>query len=270
MNRVFVGHCMAFLVCFSSFSLAGDKAVSFQTIPSGAQVEVNGRIVGTTPVKISFPGHCFGRKKTAWAAHLAQPIVVRFLKEGYAPKAVTITEGPIHWSSFNGVNQYNYYLIASEEFDIKLETVQDYFPTASASATSMGSSARPMAPAVGNGFMSVDQVARLAFPAVVSITTNEGSGDIQDRQRAAQLIQGEPDTLFKRTTPDMRPFTTRVQGAEATYHPAEGSRPARVALNGPALHLASDAYNSAMSGGRSSIPRGERSAPQGACRAHYP
>ena len=60
----------------------------------------------------------FGRKSLAWSAHASQPAQIRLIKEGYVPKVLVITEGPIHWRSFNGVNQYDYYLISSPEFTV--------------------------------------------------------------------------------------------------------------------------------------------------------
>lgn len=164
----------------SVYAFCGDKEVTFDSIPTGAQVELDGRVIGTTPFQWKFPGYCFGRKKTAWTSHLNQPMQIRLMKEGYAPKVLVITDGPIHWKSFNGVNQYDYYLVASTTFTVKLDTIQQFFPnkelvqTASSGAieatTMQALSTQPKT------IFSPEQVAQMAFPSVVTITTSKGSG----------------------------------------------------------------------------------------------
>jgi hypothetical protein len=48
---------------------------------------------------------------------------VKLTKEGYVPKIVELTTGPIHWKSLTGVNGYDYYLISSEHFTFTLDAV---------------------------------------------------------------------------------------------------------------------------------------------------
>jgi hypothetical protein len=94
-----------------------------QTIPPGAQVEVNGNVNCVTPCSITVPGYYFGRKHTALSAHGTQPVRVNLTKDGYVPKSAELTTGPIHWSSLNGVNGYDYYLISSETFTFQLDSL---------------------------------------------------------------------------------------------------------------------------------------------------
>jgi hypothetical protein len=98
-------------VCF-----AGDKQVSFETIPPGAEVEVNGSIVCTTPCAINVPSYYFGAKRTAFARHGETPITVRLTRAGYLTKTIEITTGPIHWHNLNGVNVYDYYLVSNTSY----------------------------------------------------------------------------------------------------------------------------------------------------------
>ena len=74
---------------------AGDKEVKFETIPSGAQVELDGSIVCTTPCSIHLPSYYFGYKPIAFSKYAKTPINVRLLKQHCAPKTITITAGPI-------------------------------------------------------------------------------------------------------------------------------------------------------------------------------
>jgi len=116
------------LIC-SSLCLAGGKAVKFETIPSGAQVEVNGSIVCVTPCSIKVPGYYFGNKHTAFSKHGEAPITIRLLKEGCVPKTIQITTGPIHWKNLYGNNLYDYYVVTSVEFNVRLDAVTDFFKT---------------------------------------------------------------------------------------------------------------------------------------------
>jgi hypothetical protein len=104
-------------------ALASDKSVSIETIPAGAQVEVNGSVNCITPCSIKVPAHYFGIKHTALSSHGVEPIRVRLTREGYAPKSVELTTGPIHWKSLNGNNTYDYYLMSSEHFTFQLDAV---------------------------------------------------------------------------------------------------------------------------------------------------
>ena len=47
------------IAIFSPQCFAGDKEVKFETIPSGAQVELDGSIVCTTPCSIHLPSYYF-------------------------------------------------------------------------------------------------------------------------------------------------------------------------------------------------------------------
>jgi S1-C subfamily serine protease len=98
-----------------------DKPVKFETIPSGAQVEVNGTVVCTTPCSINVPSEYLGYKFDAFSKHAKTPIVVRLLKAGCAPKTVTITAGPIRWRDGFGIGIYSYFEVMSPEFTVQLE-----------------------------------------------------------------------------------------------------------------------------------------------------
>jgi S1-C subfamily serine protease len=152
-------------------ALAGDKSVQLETIPAGAQVEVNGSVTCTTPCSIKVPGYYFGKKRTAFSSHGVEPIRVRLTKDGYVPKTVELTTGPLHWHNLYGNNIYDYYLMTSEQFNFQLDAVQDFIPSGapspSAVATSGGSSLVQL---------STEDIVRQALPAVVTVSTPKGSG----------------------------------------------------------------------------------------------
>ena len=132
---------------FSSLhALASDKSVLIETIPAGVQVEVNGSVTCITPCSIKVPAYYFGRKHTAVSSHGVEPIRVRLTKEGYVPKSVELTTGPIHWSSVNGIGGYDYYLISSEHFTFQLDAV--VAAPVVAPSTEPKPSASPSSPAI--------------------------------------------------------------------------------------------------------------------------
>jgi hypothetical protein len=94
-------------------AVASDKSVLIETIPAGAQVEVNGSVTCTTPCSIEVPANYFGKKHTALSSHGVEPIRVRLTKEGYTPRSVEL----------NGAKSYDYYLIDSERFTFQLDAV---------------------------------------------------------------------------------------------------------------------------------------------------
>jgi len=107
----------------SLHALASDKSVLIETIPAGAQVEVNGSVTCVTPCSIKVPAYYFGRKHTAVSSHGVEPIRVKLTKEGYVSKSVDLTTGPVHWFSITGVKVYDYYLMTSDHFTFQLDAV---------------------------------------------------------------------------------------------------------------------------------------------------
>ena len=159
------------ILLFTEAAYAGDKLVQLETQPPGAQVEVNGSMSCTTPCAIKVPGYYFGKKRTAFSSHGVEPIRVRFTKEGYVPKTIELTTGPIHWHNLYGNNLYDYYLMSSEHFKFQLDAVQDFVPGPSTApvpaATSVSSATTQLA---------IEDVVRQTLPAVVSVSTAKGSG----------------------------------------------------------------------------------------------
>jgi serine protease Do len=150
---------------------AGTKEVKIETIPSGAQVEVNGSVVCSSPCSIKVPSYYFGAKHTAFSGHGIEPIHLRITKEGCAPKSFDITTGPIHWRNLNGNNMYDYYLVTSTQFTIQLNAVQDFVGTSPSNGPSIVRTSAPAAPG-----LPVENIVHGAFPAVVRISGSKGSG----------------------------------------------------------------------------------------------
>ncbi len=91
--------------------------------PAGANVEIDGVLMGKTPYKIDYPGGYFHKPHTVFAARLGHPLVVRIYKEGYASQETTITDGPFEWVDLKGHNRGRYWLVKADEVRATLKPV---------------------------------------------------------------------------------------------------------------------------------------------------
>jgi hypothetical protein len=116
---VFAGAC----VSAEKAKNKADDTITITSLPDGASVEWNRKVIGTTPLTQKIGEYAFStRKPSLFSKHLDQPVVVRVSKDGYVPKQITITE-PHLWVSFNGRNRYVYHTITSNSFQVDLDTV---------------------------------------------------------------------------------------------------------------------------------------------------
>lgn len=90
--------------------------------PPGARVEIDGRYLGTTPLEWRVGNWALNpRKLTALSKHLGVPLTMTVMKEGFAPKTIRLTGEPIPWSSLNGRNRFEFYIIQSTIYRVKLD-----------------------------------------------------------------------------------------------------------------------------------------------------
>jgi hypothetical protein len=91
--------------------------------PAGANVEIDGVLMGKTPYKVNYPSGYFHKPHTVFAARLGHPLVVRIYKEGYAAQETTITDGPFEWVDLKGHNRGRYWLVKADEVQATLKPV---------------------------------------------------------------------------------------------------------------------------------------------------
>lgn len=107
----------AILLCFLAFCFvpvslhAAEVEMTLDTIPTGANVEMGGRHIGTTPLKIKYPSAYFQAPATVFARHLASSLIFTIKKEGFPDKRIELGEGPNSWVSLDGSNRFEYYLL---------------------------------------------------------------------------------------------------------------------------------------------------------------
>jgi S1-C subfamily serine protease len=113
---------------------------------SGATVQINGVEVGTTPVEVKYPGGYFHKTKTAVGAHLEQ-----------------------QWSSLNGRNRHQYWLIKSDHFDVTFELITATFTGGVAAHLPAGTAS--LTPE-----LSLEALAAVAKPAVAQLQGAQKTG----------------------------------------------------------------------------------------------
>jgi len=162
---------MCGLLSLSQMAHAGDKKVSIDTSPEGAQVELNGNITCTTPCSINVAAGYFGAKHFASSSHVDDPLTIRLIKDGFVPKNVTLTTGPHVWNSFNGGFSFEFYQLDTDHFNIRLDPVQAFVGQGSTSGNVAASSTT-----VESESIPLEQIVHNSLPAIVLVKTSAGSG----------------------------------------------------------------------------------------------
>jgi S1-C subfamily serine protease len=138
--------------------------------PSGATVEIDGVDVGTTPFEKDFPGGYFHKTRTVYGARLEHPLTVRIKLAGHATKEMLMTEGPMNWMALNGRNHGEYWLLKTNHLHVDLEPVSEIF-TGKVGVKLAGGTTIELEPK-----LSVEALVAQTKPAVVRLTSSEGSG----------------------------------------------------------------------------------------------
>ncbi|HYL64819.1 MAG TPA: trypsin-like peptidase domain-containing protein [Candidatus Methylomirabilis sp.] len=106
---------------------AAADTLKITSTPSGAKVEIDGVVEGTTPFEKDYPGGYFHKTRTALGVRLEHAMVARISLEGYVPKEIKMTEGPMNWISVSGRNRGAYWLLKSDHFEVELKPIKLVF-----------------------------------------------------------------------------------------------------------------------------------------------
>jgi len=153
------------LLCFVAPSSA--ESLKITSAPSGASVELDGVLVGTTPFEKSFPGGYFHRTYSTLGQRLEHPLVARVSLAGYATREIQLTDGPMEWIDLHGHSHGQYWLFKSNHFHAELNPVASTFT---------GSVAAPDSAALAflRPELSMEETVRRAKPAVVCLKSSDG------------------------------------------------------------------------------------------------
>ncbi|HXJ03926.1 MAG TPA: trypsin-like peptidase domain-containing protein [Candidatus Acidoferrum sp.] len=138
--------------------------------PSGATVEIDGVLAGTTPLEKDYPGGYFHKTKTSIGSRLEHPMVARISLAGYVTREIRMTEGPMNWISINGRNRGEYWLLKSDHFEVELRAIEQVF-TGGVTANLAGAGSVDLQPE-----LSLEELVRRTKPAVVYLKGLDYSG----------------------------------------------------------------------------------------------
>jgi hypothetical protein len=155
-------------------SRARAESFNITSAPSGASVEIDGALVGTTPFHTDYPGGYFHKTHTVFGARLEHAMTLRISKDGYATQQVTITEGPFEWIAVSGKHHGNYFVLKSDHFDMKLAPGAESATTTWAGDTGVG----PQHPRTATAVLS-DESEKSHSVAAESVSTGSvGTGSL--------------------------------------------------------------------------------------------
>jgi S1-C subfamily serine protease len=146
---------------------ASAEKLRITSVPSGASIQINGVLVGTTPYEKEIPGGYLHKTKTTIGSRLEHPMVARLTLDGYAAKEIQLTEGPMNWVSLKGHNYGGYWLLKTDHFHFELQPASQIF-TGGVENASVASDPRPV--------LSLEELVRQTKPAVVYLKSLTKSG----------------------------------------------------------------------------------------------
>ena len=157
------------LLLFCPIRAAADT-LKITSKPSGATVEIDGVLAGTTPFEKDYPGGYFHKTKTSMGSRLEHPMVARLSLAGYVTREVRMTDGPMNWISINGRNRGEYWLLKSDHFEVELRAVEQVF-TGGVTANLASAGSVDLQPE-----LSLEELVRRTKPAVVYLKGLDYSG----------------------------------------------------------------------------------------------
>jgi hypothetical protein len=120
LERIYLPAFAGLLATLALVPLSRAESLNITSAPSGANVEIDGALVGTTPFHTDYPGGYFHKTHTVFGARLEHAMTLRISKEGYATQQITITDGPFEWIAVSGKHHGNHFVLKSDHFDMKL------------------------------------------------------------------------------------------------------------------------------------------------------
>jgi S1-C subfamily serine protease len=158
------------LICLSSRASFADE-LRIESSPPGATVEIDGKVVGTTPhVSKKVPGGYFHKTATVFGARLERPIHARISLSGYLAQDIELTVGPMKWIALNGTYHGDYYLIKDKVISVTLIPEAKIF-----TGTLIASNTPPSAKLV-SAEMPLEDLVDRSSSAVLKLSSSDGIG----------------------------------------------------------------------------------------------
>jgi len=161
---------LGLLVCLAQASLFAED-LRIESNPAGATIEIDGKVIGTTPHVSKLPGGYFHKTATVFGARLERPIHARLSLPGYVSQEVELTVGPMKWIALNGTYHGDYYLLKDRDVVITLTPEAKAFTGALTAATGA-----PEEMKLASAELSIEDLVDHTSSAVLKLTTPEGWG----------------------------------------------------------------------------------------------
>lgn len=195
-SAIRLGICLLALLLYCAAARADTLKIT--STPPGATVEIDGQVIGTTPLEKEYPGGYFHKTKTALGARLERPLTARISLQGYATKEIPLTYGPMEWISLNGRRHGQYWLFKAKTIDVRLDSIVLTFTgRISEAASPVQTAGNSEAPS------PLDELIARAKPAVVYLKGMDRAGtgflltDTGLIATSAHVARGEETLLVK-------------------------------------------------------------------------
>jgi serine protease Do len=155
-------------ICAAS---ASANTLTITSNPPGAEVEMDGLVVGKTPYKTDMPGGYFHKTHMRFSTRLEHAIVIRLSLDGYASQEMTITQGPFVWrGEFSGKPNGDYWLLKTDHFEVTLDPVDKIFTGQPEISSAKSESASP------DAALSPEAIVKQSDPAIVRVEGEKAWG----------------------------------------------------------------------------------------------
>jgi PEGA domain len=118
---------LAMIVTALGFAAIGPalrpESFNITSSPVGAAVEIDGVVVGTTPLHADYSGGYFHKTHTVFSTRLEHRMILRVSKDGYVLQQISLTDGPFDWIGVTGKHHGKYFLPRSDHYQLNLEPV---------------------------------------------------------------------------------------------------------------------------------------------------
>jgi S1-C subfamily serine protease len=200
-------------VCLSCLTtptqiLAAKDYLTINSQPSGATVEIDGIVVGTTSFSLEIPGGYLRGSRSVFGKLLRHQMHLKLTLEGYLSKEIDLASGPTPWVALNGTYHGDFWILKTATFNVALEKAATSF-IGSVQASLSNSSTITMGPA-----LATEDIVKNANSAVLFLSSSEGTGSgflVSDSGVAvtnAHVARGQ-DTLSA-TTGNGQTFQAKV------------------------------------------------------------
>lgn len=76
--------------------------LTITSVPACVAIEIDGAAIGVTPYTVDYPCSYFHKPHTVFSSRLEHALILKIHKEGCAPEQITLTDGPLQWTSETG------------------------------------------------------------------------------------------------------------------------------------------------------------------------